>query len=64
MATVRKSAVIYIEVGTDKKQVSVEELQKAVKAVSGAKKAFVNAAEGKVYCTDADGEPVGDPIVL
>lgn len=33
MATTRKTAVIYVEVGADKKQVKLEDIQKAVKAV-------------------------------
>ena len=39
MATQRKTAVIYVEVGADKKQVKLEDIQKAVKAVEGTKNA-------------------------
>ena len=45
MATARKTAVIYVEVGADKKQVKLEDIQKAV-----------NAADAAVYCVDADGK--------
>ena len=31
MATARKTAVIYVEVGADKKQVKLEDIQKAVR---------------------------------
>lgn len=56
MATARKTAVIYVEVGADKKQVKLEDIQKAVKAVEGTKNAYVNAADAVVYCVDADGK--------
>lgn len=49
MATQRKTAVIYIEVGADKKQVKLEDIQKAAKAVEGTKNAYVNAADAAVY---------------
>lgn len=54
MATQRKTAVICVEVGADKKQVKLEDIQKAVKAVEGTKNAYVNAADAAVYCVDAD----------
>lgn len=56
MATQRKTAVIYVELGADKKQVKLEDIQKAVKTVEGAKTAYVNAADSAVYCVDADGK--------
>ena len=40
MATARKTAVIYVEVGADKKQVKLEDIQKAVKTVEGTKNAY------------------------
>ena len=55
MATPRKTAIIYIEVGADKRQVKVEDIQKAVKTVEGGKNAYVNAAEAAVYVVDGDG---------
>ncbi len=48
MATARKTAVIYVEVGADKKQVKLEDIQKAVKTVEGTKNAYVNAADAAV----------------
>ena len=55
MATTRKTAIIYVEVGADKKQVKLEDIQKKVKAVEGTKNAYVNAADAAVYSVDADG---------
>lgn len=56
MATPRKTAIIYIEVGADKRPVKVEDIQKAVKTVEGRKSAYVNAAEAAVYVVDGDGK--------
>lgn len=56
MATARKTAVIYVEVGADKKQVKLEDIQKAVKTVEGAKTAYVNAQEAAVYVVNGEGE--------
>ena len=56
MATARKTAIIYVEVGADKKQVKLEDIQKAVKTVEGTKNAYVNAADAAVYCVDSDGK--------
>ena len=42
--------------GADKKQVKLEDIQKAVKTVEGTKNAYVNAADAAVYCVDADGK--------
>ena len=56
MATTRKTAIIYVEVRADKKQVKQEDIQKKVKAVEGTKNAYVNAADAAVYCVDADGK--------
>lgn len=56
MATTRKTAIIYVEVGADKKQVKLEDIQKKVKAVEGTKNAYVNAADTAVYCVDAEGK--------
>ena len=56
MATTRKTAIIYGEVGADKRQVKLEDIQKKVKAVEGTKNAYVNAADAAVYCVDADGK--------
>lgn len=56
MATTRKTAIIYVEVGADKKQVKLEDIQKKVKAAEGTKNAYVNAADAAVYCVDAEGK--------
>lgn len=56
MATTRKTAIIYVEVGADKKQVKLEDIQKKVKAVESTKNAYVNAADAAVYCVDAEGK--------
>ena len=56
MATTRKTAIIYVEVGADKKQVKLEDIQKKVKTVEGTKNAYVNAADAAVYCVDAEGK--------
>lgn len=64
MANIRKSTVIYVEVGADKKAVTLEAIQKAVKAVEGVKTAYLNAAEGKIYCVDADGKPIEPAVEL
>lgn len=55
MATPRKTTIIYIEVGAEKRQIKVEDIQKAVKTVEGGKSAYVNAAEAAVYVVDGDG---------
>ena len=56
MTTPRKTAIIYLEVGADKRQVKVEDIQKAVKTVEGGKTAYVNAAEAAVYVVDGAGK--------
>lgn len=56
MATQRKTAIIYIEVGANKRQVKVEDIQKAVKTVEGGKSAYVNAGEAAVYVVDGNGK--------
>lgn len=55
MAT-KKTAEILLQFG--KVEVNVSDLQKKVKAVAGCAKAYVNVREGKVYCVDANGEPI------
>lgn len=53
MAT-RKAATLYIEMCG--KQVDVKEIQKAVARVKGTTTAYVNTAEGCVYCVKENGD--------
>lgn len=53
MATPKKAAIVFEMAG---KSLDYKDIEAAVKGVKGTKTAYVNTAEGVVYCVDANGE--------
>ena len=52
MATVKKAALVF-EMGD--KQIALKDIEDAVKAVKGAKTAYINTVECAAYCVDDAG---------
>ena len=52
MATAKKAALVF-EMGD--KQIALKDIEDAVKAVKGAKTAYINTAEFTAYCVDNTG---------
>ena len=52
MATAKKAALVF-EMGD--KQIALKDIEDAVKAVKGAKTAYINTAECTAYCVDNTG---------
>lgn len=50
----RKTAALFIEMCG--KQVDVKDIQKAVARVKGTVTAYVNTAEGRIYCVKENGD--------